>query len=301
MRKKRIAPDQSNFHLMGLLNDTSSGEMSMSVILSDRLTFHDGHHRVANGTHLSVQGLSVWYDHGAKHSLKDINLDIPNHEVTAFIGPSGCGKSTLLKCFNRILETVPGVKIAGDVLLDGESVFRKEIEVCKLRRRFGWVAQQPNPFPSSIYKNVSYGALIHGFVNSRSETDAFVESCLRKANLWDEVKDILQQTGTRLSGGQQQRLCIARALSTHPDVILMDEPCSALDPGATAKVEELIDELRATHTIVIVTHNMQQAARVSQRVAFFHLGELIEQGDTEEVMLRPRTRKCSDYITGRTG
>jgi phosphate transport system ATP-binding protein len=301
MTTERIAPDQGYCCLTYVFGNVSSGEIIMNVILADRLTFHDGHHHEMNGARLTVRGLNVWYDHGAKHSLKDVNLDISDHEVTAFIGPSGCGKSTLLKCLNRIIETVPGVKITGDVILDGESVFRKEIEACSLRRRFGWVAQQPNPFPTSIYTNVSYGARIHGIVNKKAETDAFVESCLRKANLWDEVKDILQQPGTRLSGGQQQRLCIARALSTKPDVILMDEPCSALDPMATAKVEELIDELRTTHAIVIVTHNMQQAARVSQRVAYFHLGELIEQGDTEEVMLQPRTQKCNDYITGRFG
>ena len=273
----------------------------MTVVISDHLTFHDGHHHAANGARMSIRDLNVWYDAGAKHSLRTVNLDIPDREVTALIGPSGCGKSTLLKCLNRIIETVPGVKLSGDILLDGESIFQENLEVCKLRRRFGWVAQQPNPFPISIYANVAYGARIHGVVNGQAETDAFVESCLRKANLWGEVKDILQQPGTRLSGGQQQRLCIARALSTTPDVILMDEPCSALDPGATAKVEELIDELRDRHAIVIVTHNMQQAARVSQRVAYFHLGELIEQGDTEEIMLRPRTQRCSDYITGRFG
>jgi phosphate transport system ATP-binding protein len=186
-------------------------------------------------------------------------------------------------------------------VIDGASIFESEIEVCKFRSRFGWVAQLPNPFPRSIYENVAYGARINGFVNSKAETDGFVEQCLKDANLWDEVKDQLWQPGTRLSGGQQQRLCIARALSTKPEIILMDEPCSALDPNATARVEELIDKLRTSHAIVIVTHNMQQAARVSQRVAYFHLGELLESGDTEEVMLRPKTRKCSDYVTGRFG
>lgn len=224
----------------------------MTMIGIDRLTFHDGRHHNGNVTRLSVRNLNVWYDGGAKQSLKDINLDIPDREVTAFIGPSGCGKSTLLKCLNRILETVPGVRISGDVLLDGKSIFRREVEVCQLRRRFGWVAQQPNPFASSIFENVAYGARIHGITRSRAEAKDVVERCLRRANLWDEVKDILGQPGYRLSGGQQQRLCIARALSTNPDVILMDEPCSALDPSATSKVEELIDELRDTHAIVIV-------------------------------------------------
>jgi len=273
----------------------------MNMLVSNHLSFGDGHHHAGNGTKLSIQNLNVWYDGGAKHALKDINLEISARETTALIGPSGCGKSTLLKCLNRVLEIVPKVKIDGEILLDGESIFRDEIEVNKLRSRFGWVAQQPNPFPYSIYENVAYGARINGVVATRAETDAMVEYCLRRANLWDEVSDILQQPGTRLSGGQQQRLCIARALSTRPDVILMDEPCSALDPGATAKVEDLIDELRVDHAIVIVTHNMQQAARVSQRVAFFHLGELIEVGDTEEVMMQPKTQKCSDYITGRFG
>ncbi len=273
----------------------------MNVLVSDRLVFRDGHHHAVNGNRMSIRALNVWYDHGEKHSLRNVSLKIPDREVTALIGPSGCGKSTFLKCLNRILEIVPGVKITGEVLLDGESVFSETIEVCKLRRRFGWVAQQPNPFPRSIYENVAYGARIHGFIGSRSDADQVVEQCLRQANLWDEVKDMLGQQGTRLSGGQQQRLCIARALSTRPDVILMDEPCSALDPNATARVEELIDELRHSHAIVIVTHNMQQAARVSQNVAYFHLGEVVEQGDTEEVMMRPKTQKCSDYITGRFG
>jgi phosphate transport system ATP-binding protein len=273
----------------------------MNMLVSNHLSFGDGHHHAENGTKLSVRNLNVWYDGGAKHALKNINLDISGRETTAFIGPSGCGKSTLLKCLNRVLEIVPKVKIEGEIHLDGESIFRDEIEVNKLRSRFGWVAQQPNPFPSSIYENVAYGARINGVVETRAETDDVVEHCLRRANLWDEVSDILQQPGNRLSGGQQQRLCIARALSTRPDVILMDEPCSALDPLATAKVEELIDELRVDHAIVIVTHNMQQAARVSQRVAFFHLGELVETGDTEEVMMQPKTQKCSDYITGRFG
>lgn len=273
----------------------------MTALTSDRLVFSGGRHHHGNGNRMSVRSLNVWYGHGAKHALKNINIDIPDREVTAFIGPSGCGKSTLLKCLNRILETVPGVVIEGDILLDGESIFGAAIEPEKLRRRFGWVAQQPNPFPRSIYENVAYGARIHGLVESRAETDEFVKDCLERANLWQEVKDNLHQSGTRLSGGQQQRLCIARALSTQPEVILMDEPCSALDPTATAKVEDLIGELRGSHAIVIVTHNMQQAARVSQRVAYFHLGELVEQGDTEEVMLRPQTKRCADYITGRFG
>jgi phosphate transport system ATP-binding protein len=273
----------------------------MDSLINNRLTFSDGHHHIENGPKMIIRSLNVWYDFGLKHALKDVSLDIADREVTALIGPSGCGKSTFLKCLNRINEVIPGIRISGRIELDGESIYRSEVEVCKLRRRFGWVAQQPNPFPISIFENVAYGARLHGIVNSRAETEEFVEKCLREANLWDEVKDQLRQVGTRLSGGQQQRLCIARALSTEPDVILMDEPCSALDPNATAKVEELIDELRFNHAVVIVTHNMQQAARVSQNVAYFHLGELVEFGDTEVVMVTPKSQRCSDYITGRFG
>lgn len=275
--------------------------MKLGALISNRLTFGDGHHHAINHVKLEINDLNVWYDFGSKHALKNVNLTIFEREVTAFIGPSGCGKSTLLKCLNRINETILGVKITGEILLDGLNIHDKTIEACKLRRRFGWVAQQPNPFPRSVYENVAYGARINGIVAGRKDMDNFVESCLHAAGLWEEVKDRLRESGTRLSGGQQQRLCIARALSTQPDVILMDEPCSALDPNATAHIEELIEELRKSHAIVIVTHNMQQASRVSQRVAYFHLGELIEFGDTEEVMLQPKTKKCSDYITGRFG
>jgi phosphate transport system ATP-binding protein len=273
----------------------------MNTLISNQLTFGDGHHHATSHVKMEISALNVWYDYGSKHALKSVSLTIYDREVTAFIGPSGCGKSTLLKCLNRINETIPGVKVTGDILLDGMSIHDEAIEACRLRRRFGWVAQQPNPFPRSVYENVAYGARINGIAAERKDMDNFVEGCLHAAGLWDEVKDRLRESGTRLSGGQQQRLCIARALSTQPDLILMDEPCSALDPNATARVEELIDELRKSHAIVIITHNMQQASRVSQRVAYFHLGELIETGDTEEVMLRPQTRKCSDYITGRFG
>ena len=275
--------------------------MKMNTLITNQLTFGDGHHHAANHVKIEIRALNVWYDFGSKHALKNVSLTIYDREVTAFIGPSGCGKSTLLKCLNRINETIPGVRITGDILLDSMSIHDEAVEACRLRRRFGWVAQQPNPFPRSVYENVAYGASINGIVTERKDMDNFVEGCLHAADLWDEVKDRLWESGTRLSGGQQQRLCIARALSTKPEVILMDEPCSALDPSATARIEELIDELRKSHAIVIITHNMQQASRVSQRVAYFHLGELIETGDTEEVMLRPKTRKCSDYITGRFG
>ena len=273
----------------------------MASLINNQLAFHGGHHLPASTEKIAVSGLNVWYDYGKKHALKNVNLKIYHREVTALIGPSGCGKSTFLKCLNRINETVPGMTVTGDILLDGVSIHDSSIEVNKLRRRFGWVAQQPNPFPRSIFENVAYGARINGIVSGRKAMDDFVESCLRSAGLWDEVKDQLQEPGTELSGGQQQRLCIARALSTQPEVILMDEPCSALDPTATAKIEDLIDALRHSLAIIIVTHNMQQAARVSQRVAFFYLGQLMESGDTEEIMLRPQTVECNNYITGRFG
>ena len=271
----------------------------MNVNLNEGFDVVDGHHRSNLPVKVSVRHLDAWF--GAKQALRDVSLDIYDAEVTAVIGPSGCGKTTLLRCLNRINETIPGFRTTGEILLDGGSIFEPGIEVDALRRRFGWVAQMPNPFPWSIRENVAYGARIHGIVAGRAETDAYVERCLRRADLWDEVKDILHEPGTHLSNGQQQRLCIARALSTEPDVILMDEPCSALDPTSTARVEMLIDELRHEHPIVIVTHNMQQAARVSQRAAFFHLGELIEIGDTEDIFVRPKTDLCSRYVTGRFG
>ncbi len=246
-----------------------------------------------------MSAVDAWF--GEKQVLKTVSLDLFDREVTAIIGPSGCGKSTLLKCLNRINETVPSFRMTGDVRLDGRSVFEADLEINQLRRRFGWVAQQPNPFPWSIFENVAYGARLHGLVAGRPDTEAYVEACLRRANLWDEVKDILKSAGNSLSGGQQQRLCIARALSTEPEVLLMDEPCSALDPTATAHVEALIDELRTRLAVVIVTHNMQQAARISQRTAFLHLGELVEAGDTADVFIRPRSELCTRFVTGRFG
>ncbi|HSH43138.1 MAG TPA: phosphate ABC transporter ATP-binding protein PstB [Arenicellales bacterium] len=248
---------------------------------------------------IEVQDLSFWY--GGKQALFDINLVIPDRRVTAFIGASGCGKSTLLKCFNRTWELIPNTRMAGRVLLSGEDVHDPSVDPPFLRRRLGWVAQKPNPFPRSIHYNVAYGARLHGLVSNRAETDQLVERCLRKAGLWDEVHDRLEDSGLDLSGGQQQRLCIARALATDPEVILMDEPCSALDPLATAHVENLIEELQDNYAIVIITHNMQQAARVSQRTAYFHLGRLIEYGDTNELFLNPREELTERYITGRFG
>ncbi|MCF4165333.1 ATP-binding cassette domain-containing protein [Zavarzinia compransoris] len=261
--------------------------------------FGDAHHHDGLPVKLSVRDVDAWY--GDKQALYGITLDIHDRETTAFIGPSGCGKSTLLRSFNRINETIPGFRLTGEIDLDGKTIFDPEIEIDRFRARFGWVAQAPNPFPWSIHENVAYGARIHGLVFGHAETEAHVERCLKRANLWDEVKDILHDPGTSLSGGQQQRLCIARALSTEPDVILMDEPCSALDPIATAHVEELMEDLRKHVAIVIITHNLQQAARVAQRTAYFHLGELIEVGDTEDIFIRPKTELCAAYVTGRFG
>ncbi len=243
--------------------------------------------------------VSVYY--GDKRAINDVTLDIESNQVTAFIGPSGCGKSTFLRCINRMNDTIDICRMDGSITLDGTDIYDPKIDVVQLRARVGMVFQKPNPFPKSIYDNVAYGPRIHGLVAGRAETDQVVEASLKRAGLWEEVKDRLQDPGTSLSGGQQQRLCIARAIAVQPEVILMDEPCSALDPIATARIEELIDELRANYTIIIVTHSMQQAARVSQRTAFFHLGDLVEFGDTEQVFTNPIEQKTQDYITGRFG
>lgn len=248
---------------------------------------------------VAARDVSVFY--GDKQALFDVSLDIPDKSVTAFIGPSGCGKSTFLRCINRMNDTIPAAKVTGGILIDGEDVNTRVIDPVLLRARVGMVFQKPNPFPKSIYENVAYGPRIHGLTSSKSEMDGIVESSLRRAGLWDEVADRLHSPGTGLSGGQQQRLVIARAIAVQPEVILMDEPCSALDPIATAKIEELIDELRAQYCIVIVTHSMAQAARVSQRTAFFHMGKLIEHGPTEDIFTNPRERRTLDYITGRFG
>ena len=248
---------------------------------------------------MSARGVSVFY--GDKQALKDVSIDIHEDRVTAFIGPSGCGKSTFLRCLNRMNDTIPSARVAGKIELDGEDITTSSMDVVQLRARVGMVFQKPNPFPKSIFENVAYGPRIHGLSSSRATLDAIVETSLKRAGLWDEVKDRLQESGTALSGGQQQRLCIARAIAVDPEVILMDEPCSALDPIATAKIEELIHELRGRYAIAIVTHNMQQAARVSQRTAFFHLGELVEYGKTSEIFTNPREQRTQDYITGRYG
>jgi phosphate transport system ATP-binding protein len=246
-----------------------------------------------------VRDVSVFY--GAKQALDSVSIDIPGKAVTAFIGPSGCGKSTFLRCINRMNDTIPGCRVEGAVEIDGEDVNDKAIDPVVLRAKVGMVFQKPNPFPKSIFENVAYGPRIHGIASSKSDLEGIVEASLRKAGLWAEVSDRLQAPGTSLSGGQQQRLVIARAIAVSPEVILMDEPCSALDPIATAKIEELIDDLRQQYCIVIVTHSMAQAARVSQRTAFFHMGKLIEAGSTEEIFTNPRESRTQDYITGRIG
>jgi phosphate transport system ATP-binding protein len=248
---------------------------------------------------MAARNVNLWY--GQKQALFGVNLDVHEREVTALIGPSGCGKSTFLRCFNRMNDTIEGCRTEGDIRLDGRDVYDPKVDVVQLRARVGMVFQKPNPFPKSIYDNVAYGPRIHGLARGKADLDEIVETSLKGAGLWNEVADRLQQPGNSLSGGQQQRLCIARAIAVSPEVILMDEPCSALDPIATAHIEELIDELRQSFTIAIVTHNMQQAARVSQRTAFFHLGKLIEVGPTEGLFTNPRERMTQDYITGRFG
>ena len=248
---------------------------------------------------ISARDVSVYY--AGKQALFDVSLDIVANQVTSLIGPSGCGKSTFLRCLNRMNDTIDICSVKGSILLDGEDVYDRNIDVVELRARVGMVFQKPNPFPKSIFENVAYGPRIHGMAPDKEELEEIVHSSLRRAGLWEEVKDRLDQPGTGLSGGQQQRLCIARAIATRPELLLMDEPCSALDPIATAIIEELIDELRENFTIVIVTHSMQQAARVSQKTAFFHLGHLIEEGLTEEIFTNPNDKKTQDYITGRIG
>ena len=246
-----------------------------------------------------ARGVNVHY--GEKRALFDVDLDVPERAVTALIAPSGCGKSTFLRCINRMNDTIPIARVTGKIEIEGNDIYDPALDVVQLRARVGMVFQKPNPFPKSVYENVAYGPKIHGFASSKSELDEIVTTSLKKAGLFEEVKDRLNDPGTGLSGGQQQRLCIARAIAVSPEVILMDEPCSALDPIATAKIEELMDELRENYTIIIVTHSMQQAARVSQRTAFFHLGHLIEEGPTETIFTAPKEKRTLDYITGRFG
>ena len=248
---------------------------------------------------MTARDVKVFY--GPKQAIKGVSIDVDMDNVTAFIGPSGCGKSTFLRTLNRMNDTVASARVEGTITLDGEDIYAPSMDVVQLRARVGMVFQKPNPFPKSIYENIAYGPRIHGLAASKADMDVIVEKSLRRAGLWEEVKDRLQDSGTALSGGQQQRLCIGRAIAVEPEVILMDEPCSALDPIATAKIEELIHELRGRYAIVIVTHNMQQAARVSQRTAFFHLGDLVEYGVTSDIFTNPRQERTKDYITGRYG
>jgi phosphate transport system ATP-binding protein len=254
---------------------------------------------MAAPTKIVARHVNVHY--GEKHALKDVSVDIPDKGVMAFIGPSGCGKSTFLRCINRMNDTIPGCRVDGLITIDGNDIYDRSLDVVQLRARVGMVFQKPNPFPKSIFENIAYGPRIHGFATSKGELADIVTTSLKRAGLYEEVKDRLNDPGTSLSGGQQQRLCIARAIAVEPEIILMDEPCSALDPIATARVEELIDELKADYTIVIVTHNMQQAARVSQRTAFFHLGNLVEEAPTEVIFNNPSDQRTLDYITGRFG
>ena len=248
---------------------------------------------------ISARNVQVYY--GDNHAIKDVNVEIQDKTVTAFIGPSGCGKSTFLRCINRMNDTIDVCRVKGDILIDGEDIYDNRVDPVQLRAKVGMVFQKPNPFPKSIYDNVAYGPRIHGLSQNKADLDNIVESALRRAAIWNEVKDRLDAPGTGLSGGQQQRLCIARAVATEPEVLLMDEPCSALDPIATAQVEELIDELRQSYSVVIVTHSMQQAARVSQKTAFFHLGNLVEYGETGQIFTNPTDPRTESYITGRIG
>ncbi|WP_323768582.1 phosphate ABC transporter ATP-binding protein PstB [Antarctobacter sp.] len=248
---------------------------------------------------ISARNVQVYY--GTSQAIKDVNCEIEDKTVTAFIGPSGCGKSTFLRCLNRMNDTIDICRVEGDISIDGEDIYDKRVDPVQLRAKVGMVFQKPNPFPKSIYDNIAYGPRIHGLARNKADLDEIVERSLRRGAIWDEVKDRLDAPGTGLSGGQQQRLCIARAIATEPEVLLMDEPCSALDPIATSQVEELIDELRQEYSVVIVTHSMQQAARVSQKTAFFHLGHLVEYGDTSKIFTNPVDSRTESYITGRIG
>jgi phosphate transport system ATP-binding protein len=248
---------------------------------------------------MTARQVNVRY--GGKHAVRDVSLDVGRNQVLAFIGPSGCGKSSFLRCLNRMNDTIASARVDGAITLDGQDIYDRRQDVAQLRARVGIVFQKPTPFPHSIYANVAYGPRIHGLVKGRADMDELVTTSLQRAGLWDEVKDRLSEPGTGLSGGQQQRLCIARTIAVSPEVILMDEPTSALDPIASARIEDLIDELRANYAIIIVTHNMQQAARVSQRTAYFHLGDLVEIGPTDLVFTNPQQKLTEDYITGRFG
>jgi len=279
-----------------IVKETVSADTYIKVSRDDRKTVGEITHPDAR---MTCRNVNVYY--GNKHAIKNVSLDIGKNEVIAMIGPSGCGKSTFLRCLNRMNDSIDACRVTGDIAMDDIDIYDRKMDVVLLRARVGMVFQKPNPFPKSIFENVAYGPRIHGLAANKSDIEEIVVTSLKKAGLWDEVKDYLDQPGTGLSGGQQQRLCIARAIAVNPEVVLMDEPCSALDPIATAKIEELIDELREHYTIAIVTHSMQQAARVSQRTAYFHLGDLIEVGDTDRIFTNPRHQLTEDYITGRFG
>jgi phosphate transport system ATP-binding protein len=276
------------------MNDTSFQAAAVAAIEPPVM-----HTDTPSPAKVKAEKVNVFY--GAKQALFDVSLDIPERSVTALIGPSGCGKSTFLRCINRMNDTIESCRVAGSITLDGRSIYDQSLDVVELRARVGMVFQKPNPFPKSIFENVAYGPRIHGLARSKAELEEIVVSSLKRASLWEEVKDRLLEPGTGLSGGQQQRLCIARAIAVAPEVILMDEPCSALDPIATARIEELIDELKNNFTIIIVTHSMQQAARVSEKTAFFHLGVIVETGATEMIFTNPHDKRTQDYITGRFG
>lgn len=256
---------------------------------------------MTNTVPVKIRATDVKVFYGDNEALHGISMDVYQNEVISFIGPSGCGKSTFLRCMNRMNDTIENCRVTGSIALDGRDIYETSLDVVQLRAQVGMVFQKPNPFPKSIYENIAYGPRLHGLAERKADLDDIVESSLRRAGLWNEVKDRLDQPGTGLSGGQQQRLCIARSIAVSPEVILMDEPCSALDPIATSIIEELIDELKQNFTIVIVTHNMQQAARVSDRTAFFHLGNLIEIGNTNDLFTNPQQKRTEDYITGRYG
>ncbi len=276
-----------------------AGDKAEGRVLVDRENRQTVGNITVENPRMTCRNVNVHY--GSKQAIINVSLDIGRNEVVAMIGPSGCGKSTFIRCLNRMNDTIEGCRVTGEITLDGQNIYDKNVDVVPLRAQVGMVFQKPNPFPKSIYENIAYGPRIHGLAGSKAELDEIVETSLIKAGLWNEVNDRLDQPGTGLSGGQQQRLCIARTIAVNPEVILMDEPCSALDPIATAVIEDLIDELRAQYSIAIVTHSMQQASRVSQRTAYFHLGDLIEVGSTERIFTRPRHQLTEDYITGRFG
>ena len=280
------------------MNDASTSAATAAGVVASPVALASGADAV-EAPKVVARDVNVHY--GDKQALKSVSIDIPPRSVTAFIGPSGCGKSTFLRCINRMNDTIDGCRVDGTILLDEQNIYDPSLDVVELRARVGMVFQKPNPFPKSIFENVAYGPRIHGLSRSKAELEEIVITSLKKASLYEEVKDRLTEPGTGLSGGQQQRLCIARAIAVSPEVILMDEPCSALDPIATARIEELMDELKANYTIIIVTHSMQQAARVSQKTAFFHLGILVESGATQQIFTNPKDKRTQDYITGRFG